>query len=615
MDPLLERNNHIVKYLDRYIVNKKNKFAVMIDGEWGTGKSYFVKKYIELQNESERKIFTISAFGLNEIIELENLIIDSISGESGIIKKAIRKFAGNTNLDINLGFVGTKISGEELLENFKKSIETEVKKNGDSLIIIDDFERTNINFSEILGFCSRLIFENDMKVVLVCNESKLRIKKEDNTENNNNNLYFEFKEKVIGKTFILDSDVDTAFKAFSDEIIVECKIESSEKKDLVYNSMDKVNERIKEVVVNKNNNLRVYQYALSDMIYFIEEVFNHAYITEDFIRENHEYFEKIIYMKMVTYLADNGFFYLKMANGEKSKLNSTNFINKFFVTLGMDASIPLMEKWDSINLGGDFSKYADLIKNEIEVRKSETIAENSPMSQIKYFLDNLYDLVICGITDIAHIKENILRSDFYDIGEMYHYLCIVAFLKEKDLINLNVTEEFNEFLGKNKKFRTRSTFDNNTTGYLGYAFLLPNVQMSELLRVKETLIIENATFYQKNEETLLKSCESIVDISNIIEELKTKSIPLVINISSIFDDRNLILPPKKIVEELINTKYSISENFLNLLNQSQVMNTLPLLHVIKNELTIIKGENPKSFNDIKIDKLIIDTRIFEKEFE
>ena len=40
-------NKHITDYLDKYLKLSKPDFAVMIKGEWGSGKTYFIKKYID----------------------------------------------------------------------------------------------------------------------------------------------------------------------------------------------------------------------------------------------------------------------------------------------------------------------------------------------------------------------------------------------------------------------------------------------------------------------------------------------------------------------------------------------------------------------------------------
>ena len=49
---MTEINDHIIKYLDYYCkLPYPPKFAVLIKGEWGSGKTWLVEKYIEEKYE------------------------------------------------------------------------------------------------------------------------------------------------------------------------------------------------------------------------------------------------------------------------------------------------------------------------------------------------------------------------------------------------------------------------------------------------------------------------------------------------------------------------------------------------------------------------------------
>ena len=65
------------KELDNYIENEKLKYAVLITGDWGTGKTYFINKYCE----SKKNIIKISLYGLNNISEINDKIIKTIFNE------------------------------------------------------------------------------------------------------------------------------------------------------------------------------------------------------------------------------------------------------------------------------------------------------------------------------------------------------------------------------------------------------------------------------------------------------------------------------------------------------------------------------------------------------
>ena len=47
-----KHNEHFTTYLDWYLDIENPEFAVMIKGEWGSGKSYFIKKYIENKKDN-----------------------------------------------------------------------------------------------------------------------------------------------------------------------------------------------------------------------------------------------------------------------------------------------------------------------------------------------------------------------------------------------------------------------------------------------------------------------------------------------------------------------------------------------------------------------------------
>ncbi len=57
------KNAHIEAYLDYYLErNEPPGFAVLIDGEWGIGKSFFIKRYLskfsfKKQEVSDQKMY------------------------------------------------------------------------------------------------------------------------------------------------------------------------------------------------------------------------------------------------------------------------------------------------------------------------------------------------------------------------------------------------------------------------------------------------------------------------------------------------------------------------------------------------------------------------------
>lgn len=89
----------VIKYIDENLYN----YAVMIDGDWGCGKTYFVKEYlidkIE-QNETEKKdedynikrIVYISLYGVKSVDEVsKQVFMESYLAKEGKVKGILRK--------------------------------------------------------------------------------------------------------------------------------------------------------------------------------------------------------------------------------------------------------------------------------------------------------------------------------------------------------------------------------------------------------------------------------------------------------------------------------------------------------------------------------------------
>jgi hypothetical protein len=75
---------------------------------------------------------------------------------------------------------------------------------GDKILIFDDLERSLIEIKELLGFINYLVEHSGCHAVIVCNEKKLSSVDE----------LKEFKEKVIGRTFEIKANAESALESF-----------------------------------------------------------------------------------------------------------------------------------------------------------------------------------------------------------------------------------------------------------------------------------------------------------------------------------------------------------------------------------------------------------------
>ncbi|EGT74192.1 P-loop NTPase fold protein [Haemophilus haemolyticus] len=204
-------NKHIEKYLDLYLEREDVEYATLLTGKWGCGKTYFIKNYIEKKSEEKKyKFIYISLFGLKDITSVNDAIFEElhpilshkgIKIAGGILKSAL-SFGGKLDLigDANQE-TAVKIDLSKLINPLKNDT-----NNYKSLIFIfDDLERTLISTTEILGFINSICDSENVKTIIIANEDEI---------DKNDEKYKRFKEKVIGKSFVIHNDNKSYWKSF-----------------------------------------------------------------------------------------------------------------------------------------------------------------------------------------------------------------------------------------------------------------------------------------------------------------------------------------------------------------------------------------------------------------
>lgn len=177
----------IVTEIERYLSDTSYNYAVMIDGDWGCGKTYFVKNGLaeaikdqEAKTEKPRSVIYISLYGYKTILDIQDAIA---------IK--LHLIPGNGNKT----FWG-KIGKKKVVENSVQSTFTLAKAARDVfapgasifsleeiwrdltsfIFIFDDVERCDCPLNEVFGFINGLVEHEGVKVILVANEKEIQIK-------------------------------------------------------------------------------------------------------------------------------------------------------------------------------------------------------------------------------------------------------------------------------------------------------------------------------------------------------------------------------------------------------------------------------------------------------
>ena len=190
------KNAQITEYLDHYISSRSSiNLAVALTGGWGSGKTYFVKNYLNTRFTNPRDYVLISLFGISSVEEISSAFYHAIY--PFLDSKAIRIGSELTKTALAMFRITPKLK----LSDFKDPPSAKI-------YIFDDVERCSIPLDTLLGFINSFTEDLEAKVILIINEGEIGEK--DN--------YFRKKEKIIGISLEVSSDIESAFETFVNEL-------------------------------------------------------------------------------------------------------------------------------------------------------------------------------------------------------------------------------------------------------------------------------------------------------------------------------------------------------------------------------------------------------------
>ena len=230
----------LVESILDYVRSDYTDYAIMINGEWGSGKTYFwnnkIRKKIETMQLNGKRYTTIymSLYGISNLEEISKKIFIETTQ---LMDKNLRKFMdanGQTNipeyaktgLDM-ANFFGVTQNGDKI--DYADFFSTD-----DKVLCFDDLERANVDVIDILGYINNFVEHDHIKTIIICNEKEL------STKLKSSNL----EMKTFIATYLLDKQNELNK---TDKPMVE-KIQ-----DKIEHVFDKANdyERIKEKLIGE----------------------------------------------------------------------------------------------------------------------------------------------------------------------------------------------------------------------------------------------------------------------------------------------------------------------------------------------------------------------------
>lgn len=368
-------DEEICELILRYIRKENTEYAILIDGKWGVGKTFFIKNSLKVKLQKEIKktcrykgIIYMSLYGIKDITQLENKIIYSIM-ENGILSNNERK---TSKMLINgaktyINSLEKKDSIMDLIKMFQ-----EISKY---IIIFDDLERCMISITELLGYINELIEHKNVKTILIANEDKMA----EVESSYQNKEYYEIKEKLIGEVIYYNPNIEIILDYICDE----------EKEQLISRIIKDNKYKIIEIMQKFNyKNIRTLKICISKFKTIIEKI--------EEVKSTYKNYDEDVYNKLL----DNILIYL------------------LHVTIMYKENIKL---YDWSTLLGSFG----LINLTIRDDKIEILGFK--------FVDKLVQYSIIDLEDIEKVLDIYNKKDQNDIyGKGSPYEVVTNFFGKKD---------------------------------------------------------------------------------------------------------------------------------------------------------------------------------------
>ncbi|HEG7414197.1 TPA: NTPase [Staphylococcus aureus] len=457
----MEKLNEAIKnYID-----SDELFALFIDGQWGVGKTYYIKNKILKEFDDKIEIRYISLYGLQNLYEIKSIIISKLINTS---TKNLRKVLKSMKNFQVVPYLNMNNFSDNILryidDNSLKKIKNSLMKNNKSaLLIIDDVERMSdkVSFEEFLGFIRNdLIDYLDCKVLFIGNLDELN-KKADFHKNS---------EKIISRILKFPNNREVAMDIVNSNL-PELFVKNISSKEL-FNGFFDISDEKKEIIFEKSkqNNLN-YKYYHLNMRTLILVVSNFKLIInkmQDEIKYKSKDFKITLYISLFIslFILYNEF---RSGNLNESEIKDLQFTYNDFNNLNTKTSIALF-------------KY---------------LYKNNELANYVFFDIELKNLLLYGIFDESiflknitnNFKEEDAKADLLNVLKEFFKLSEIELL-EKEIQAIEIIKDKNN-----------ENFNYKVKAYLSLLnlkgknlYLIDDIKISEL----EDELVDNYDLHQNN---------------------------------------------------------------------------------------------------------------------
>lgn len=271
------KNAHAKEYLKYYLSLENPQFAVLIDGKWGCGKTWFVKDILPKEQADgsgeEKGALYVSLYGLESTKDIEDEFYRQLHPvlSSKPVNLGVKILKGALKATIKLDIDGdgrSETTINTVLPDLNhKDIDDFIESANNRIVVFDDLERCPMDINVTLGYINTLVEHLKYNVVIISNEEQLV-----GTEDNDKYKYI--REKLVGKTLTIEPDVDSAIDVFISEV----------KSDKCREYQEKNKNLIKSIFyISDTNNLRQLRKAIIEYSWLYDSLPSSAFSKEDML--------------------------------------------------------------------------------------------------------------------------------------------------------------------------------------------------------------------------------------------------------------------------------------------------------------------------------------------
>lgn len=464
-----EVNKYTEKALERYVQMKNPQFAALISGEWGTGKTWFVKNFFAT-HAFDKKFCYISLFDIESIKEIDAALIDQIAHLTE--SKCIRIASKVTRFAIE------KYTGYDIqaIEDLGKKISEKIPEG--VVVCLDDIERSRLKIKTVFGYVSNLLEQFESNVVLICNANKVK----------NKAFFDENLEKIVGIHLSVEKDlysfIDSSIGCIQDHAL----------KDFLFAN--------KSIIVDY-----FYQYEMHSMRY-IRILIHHfeALYSSVEHKQNENYIKSLLVS-----LCEAFFNRFSLEHSEKTEDSISGLRKEFFKNDTMNhygILCPILDEgaksfWDKFFKNGIIDHHVLQLDYDNSLYNERN--KNTPMRLWNYyFLDDEFVL-----STYKTILEELENGKYTSASMFFRAVCVVF-----EMVDINI-EERNIDVNYFKKIIDNTNFD---TSQEDFDEMIYNVFEFDFIQSNRSIFVEIKKYLFDKLEQLYKNMRADM-FNNMLENI------------------------------------------------------------------------------------------------